>query len=45
MRVHDAYEDNNVEKEERDEESVLAFYKKVFGLRKEHEECLYIRHI
>lgn len=38
MRVHDAYEEINVEKQEKNEESVLAFYRKVLGLRKEHKD-------
>jgi oligo-1,6-glucosidase len=38
MRVHDAYTTINVEKQEGDEGSVLAFYKKVLRLRKEHRD-------
>jgi oligo-1,6-glucosidase len=38
MRVHDAYTAINVEKQEGDEGSVLAFYKKVLRLRKEHRD-------
>ncbi|EOA82408.1 hypothetical protein ACJQWK_04296 [Exserohilum turcicum] len=38
MRVHDEYASINVEMQERDPESVLAFYKRVLGLRKVHKE-------
>jgi oligo-1,6-glucosidase len=38
MRVHDDYPSINVEQQEGDEGSVLAFYKKVLRLRKEHRD-------
>jgi oligo-1,6-glucosidase len=36
MRVHDNYPALNVAKQEKDEESVLKFYRRVLRLRKEH---------
>ncbi|KAK3339067.1 glycoside hydrolase superfamily [Neurospora tetraspora] len=36
MRVHDGYKDLNVERQEKDEESILGFYKKILKLRKEY---------
>ena len=36
MRVHDGFKDLNVERQERDEESILGFYKKILRLRKEY---------
>lgn len=38
MRVHDAYRDVNAAAQERDEDSVLSFYKRMLGLRKEHKD-------
>ncbi|KAH7400820.1 glycoside hydrolase superfamily [Phaeosphaeria sp. MPI-PUGE-AT-0046c] len=38
MRVHDAFGEINVQRQELDEESVLAFYKQVLRLRKEHKD-------
>jgi oligo-1,6-glucosidase len=38
MRVHDAYQGINVARQEADENSVLAFYKRTLKLRKEHKD-------
>ncbi|EFQ96462.1 hypothetical protein CFE70_010006 [Pyrenophora teres f. teres 0-1] len=38
MRVHDEYHSINVASQEHDEESVLSFYKRMLGVRKEHKD-------
>ncbi|KAH8704472.1 alpha-glucosidase-like protein maltase [Phaeosphaeriaceae sp. PMI808] len=38
MRVHDAYAEINAAKQEKDENSVLSFYKRMLRLRKEHKD-------
>lgn len=40
MRAHDSYPDINVEKQRKDDRSVLSFYKKALALRKEHRDVL-----
>ena len=40
MRVHDNYKDVNVAAQEKDPNSVLAFWKKMLRLRKEHADVL-----
>ena len=40
MRVHDNYPELNVAKQEKDESSVLSFWKKALALRKEHADTL-----
>lgn len=38
MRTHDLYKEINVARQSQDPSSVLSFYKKVLGLRKEHRD-------
>ena len=40
IRVHDNYQEINVEAQERDPDSVLAMWKKILKLRKEHMDVL-----
>jgi alpha-glucosidase len=38
MRAHDLYKEINAEKQEKDVDSVLSFYKRLLQLRKEHKD-------
>jgi len=38
MRTHDLYKEINAEKQEKDVDSVLSFYKRLLKLRKEHKD-------
>ncbi|KKY32489.1 putative alpha-glucosidase maltase [Diaporthe ampelina] len=40
MRAHDSYPDINVQKQSKDHNSVLSFYKKALALRKHHRDVL-----
>jgi oligo-1,6-glucosidase len=40
MRVHDGYKEINAAQQEQDEDSVLAFYKRMLRLRKEHKDVV-----
>lgn len=44
MRVHDDYKEWNVAKQEKDEKSVLSFWKAMIAFRKSHLSCVSTLH-